>query len=299
MMTKERRGGKPTPFSFSLVSETLKKSSKMTYVKTNVLKPGDNKGAGGNKKDLVILFDMDDVATFPDRDPAGVVIADNIVFKPNAYMVKIYATVTTITGGDNSEGDLDAQGFVHNLVFDHPGSSQAIREAKQNWIARNMGALVQKCGETTFDLYGTPCAPLILQTKWEDTKDKNIHNFTFKSLKNPYSVAIYQGTTTFDVVNGTAEADATTVDVASGSGQYQLTDGGEAAATLTTLSNPSNGGMYTLLGSGGAHPSLITSANDFILAGGVSWTAIAGATITFKAFQTGVSTWKFIEQSRS
>lgn len=270
----------------------------MTYVKLNVAKPGDNKGAGGNKKDKIILFDMDDVATFPDRDSKGIVITENLVFKAGAYMITLYATVTSIVGGDNSEGDLDAEGFVHNLVFDHPGSAKEIREFKQNWLSKNIGALVQKCGEVDIDLYGTLCAPLRSIMKWEDTKDKNVHNFTFKSMKSPYSVAIYQGSTTFEAVTGTVAADATVVNVAAGQGTYQLTTGTASAETLTGMTNPVNGGVYTLLGSGGAHPSMITDANDFELANGVAWTALSGTFITFKAFKDGASTWKFFEQSR-
>jgi hypothetical protein len=278
---------------------TLKNTTKMTYVKTNVLKPGDNKGAGGNKKDTVILFDMDDVQVFPDRDASRVLITDNLVMKAGAYMIKLYATVTSIVGGDNSEGDLDAEGFVQNFVFDHPGSAKDIREFKANWLSRNIGILVQKCGETDFDLYGTPCAPMRIVTKWEDTKDKNVHAFTFKSMKSPYPVAIYQGNAVFDTVTGTIAANATTANVAAGQGQYQLTSGTAAAATITTMTGASNSGVYTFLGSGGTYPSLITAANDFILAGGVSWSALAGTSITFKAFNVGAGTWKFIEQSRA
>jgi hypothetical protein len=270
----------------------------MTYVKLNVAKPGDNKGAGGNKRDKIILIDLEDIATFPDRDSKGVVITDNLILKANAYMITAYATVTSIVGGDASEGDLDAEGFVHNLAFDHPGSAKEIRELKQNWLSRHIIALVQKCGEADYDLYGTPCAPLRSTMKWEDTKDKNVHNFTFKSMKSPYSVAIYQGSTTFDTVTGTVAADATVVNVAAGQGTYQTTTGTAAAATLTTMTNPVNGGVYTLLGSGGTYPSVITDANDFELASGVTWTALSGTFITFKAFKDGASTWKFFEQSR-
>ena len=71
------------------------------------------------------------------------------------------------------------------------------------------------------------------------------------------------------------------------------------ADTITTMTGASNSGVYTFLGSGGTYPSLISSANDFILAGGVSWSALAGTSITFKAFNVGAGTWKFIEQSRA
>jgi hypothetical protein len=51
------------------------------------------------------------------------------------------------------------------------------------------------------------------------------------------------------------------------------------------------------VGSGGAFPSEITGT-DFLLASGTAWSAIAGAEITFKAFKSGSSAWKFIEMSR-
>ena len=165
----------------------------MAYVKINVLKPSDNKGTGGNKKDKIILFDMDDLLNFPDRDANGVLITDNLVFKANAYMITLFATITSIVGGNSSEGDLDAEGFVQSLSFDHPGSSKEIREFNLNWLPKNIGALVQKCGESSFDLYGSLCAPLRLTSKWEDTKDKNVHNFTFKSMKSSFSSSIYHG----------------------------------------------------------------------------------------------------------
>jgi hypothetical protein len=56
--------------------------------------------------------------------------------------------------------------------------------------------------------------------------------------------------------------------------------------------------VFTLLGSGGSYPSTIPTGNDFILASGTTWTALANAHITFKAFKDGGATYKFIEQSR-
>ena len=270
-----------------------------SYVKVNVVKPGSNKGAGGDKKDTIILFDWDDVLTYPSRDDKGIVITDNIVFKPNAYMIQVYATLDKIKSGSASSGELDAEGFEQTLEFTHPGSELEIREFKSNWLSRNIGAIVLHCHSTRKDQFGTPCEPMRMVAKWEDDKDKNISTITLKSSnKGPCDVADYQGTTVFDTVKGTVAADATTVDVAAGEGQYQLTTGTASAETLTTLSNPVNGGIYSLLGSGGAHPSQITAANDFVLSSGTTWTALSGAQITFKAFKNGVSTWKFFEQSR-
>lgn len=272
----------------------------MTYVKVNVTKPTGNPGVGGNKKDLIILIDKDDILTFPSRDSKGVVITDNIVMKPNAYAIKVYGTVNTIKSGSATEGDIDAEGFTHTLDFEHPGNSVAIREFKTNWLGRSIIALVEYCSTGTKDLFGTPCAPMRMSTKWEDDKDKNKSTITLKSAqKCEYEVADYQGTLVFESVMGTIAADDTSPDVAAGEGQYQLTDGSAASVEITTLDNPVNGGVYTLLGSGGTYPSTIPDGNDFILASGTTWTALAGSQITVKAFKDGAATWKFIEQSRS
>jgi len=272
----------------------------MTYVKVSVAKPGSNKGAGGDKKDKIILFDFDDVLTWPARDSKGVIVTDNIVFNPGAYMINIYATTDKIKIGSNSEGDLDAEGFVQNLEFTHPGNENEIREFKSNWMSRNIGAIIERCSSTKKDLLGSPCAALKMVIKWEDDKDKNLTTFTLKSAnKGPYDVADYQGTTTFDTVKATVAANATSANLASGEGQYQLTVGSASAANITSCTNAVNGGTYSFLGSGGTYPSTIDSGDDFILSNGTTWTALSGSVLTFRAFKDGANTWKFIEVSRS
>jgi hypothetical protein len=272
----------------------------MTYVKVSVAKPGQNKGAGGDKKDRIILFEWDDVATNPERDSKGIVITDNIVFKPNAYMITVYATSQSIKVGSNTEGDPDAEGFIHTLEFEHPGNLQAIREFKQNCLSHNFGAIVEHCSSNKKDLLGSPCAPLRLTIKWEDDKDKNKSTLSFKSsLKFAYDVADYQGTTTFDTVTGIVSEDSLNVNLVSGEGRYQLADGSAAAVKVATCSNAVNGMVFTLIGSGGTYPSTIEDGDEFVLASGATWTALANSTITFKAFKNGSSSFQYIEQSRT
>lgn len=270
----------------------------MSYVKVNVNKPGDNKGVGGDKKAMIIVFDFDDVATMPARDSKGIVITGNLAFNSGAYMSKVYATQNTIKAMVDSEGDPDAKGIIQTVEFDHPGDAVAIREFRANWMNKNIGIIIEKCSDTTKSLYGTPCAPLQMVFKAEDDKDKNKTTFTFKSTQKGPDVADYQGTTTFDAVMGTPAADATSINVAAGEGRYQLTDGSAAAVNITTMTNAVVGGKYTLLGSGGTYPSTIDKGDDFILADGTTWTALAGAEITFEAFKSDTAAWKFIERSR-
>lgn len=269
------------------------------YVKLSVSKPGLNKGVGGNKKDKIILFDFDDVLTWPAPDSKGVVITDNIVFKDGAYAIEVYGTSNTIALNNATEGEMDAVGFKPTLEFSHPGSSIEIREFVANWLSRNIGAIVVKCSSGEKDLIGTPCAALRMMPAFVDDKDQNKTTLKFETQQvTQFCIAAYQGTVTFDTVTGTIAADAASIDAANGEGRYQLSDGSVSAVEITTATNVTDGMVFTLIGSGGTNPSTIPSGNDFQLASGTTWTALAGSEITFKAFKNGASSFVFVEQSR-
>lgn len=271
----------------------------MTYVKVSVLKPGNNAGVGGDKKSLITFFDFDDVQTYPTRDSKGVVMTNNIVLKEGAYMIQVYASTKSIKITHETEGEEDARGILQGLEFAHPGSENAIEEFLTNWMNRDIGCIVENCSTNKKRQLGTPCAPLVLEAASEDSDAMNKSTLTLKSKnKSAYRAADYQGTITFSDVTDTVDADASKIDLSAGEGRYQLTDN-TAATEITTCTNATNGMVFTLLGSGGDNPATITKANDFILAGGTTWTGIAGATITFKAFKSDASAWKFIEVSRS
>ena len=268
----------------------------MTYVKVDVTKPGDNKGVGGDKKATITIFDWDDVATMPSRDASGIQIAGTIAMNSGAYMTKLYATQSTVKAGADSEGDPDAKGITQTVEFEHPGDGITIREFRANWMNKNIGIIIERCSSTQKNLYGTPCSPLQMVFKAEDDKDKNKTTFTFKSTQKGPDVGDYQGTMTYSAVVATIAANATTVGLTT-NGRYQLTTGSSASATITTCTGATDGMVFTLIGSGGTYPSAI-SGGDFLLSSGTAWNALAGAEITFKVFQSGASTYKFIELSR-
>lgn len=272
----------------------------MTYVKVNVNKPDSGVGAGGDKKDIITLFDFEDVLSFPARDSKGIVISGDITLNPGAYMIKIYGTQDTIKASVASEGDPDKKGYIHTLEFQHPGSEQEIEEFLQNWHNKNIGAVIERCSENHKKQYGTPCAPLQLTVASDDSKDSNNSTLTLKSTqKSQFRPAIYEGALSYDTVKGTVPANDTSPTVAAGEGEYQLTTGTVSSVNITTLDNAVDGNVYKLLGSGGTYPSTIDDGDDFLLKNGTTWTAASGAWITFKAFKDGSSTFKFIELSRS
>lgn len=268
------------------------------YTKVDVLKPGDNKGVGGDKKDKLIIFDWDDVLTMPQRDSKGIVITGNIVFKPNTYQTKLYVTQSTIKAGADSEGDPDAKGITQTVEGSHPGDSVEIREFRANWMNKNIGIIIEKCGTQRKNLYGTPCAPLQMVFKAEDDKDKNNTTFTFKSIQKGPDVADYQGTFTFDAPIATVPAATETINVAAGEGRYQLTSG-VAGCRIMGLTGGVEGGVYTLVGSGGAHPpDISTDEGEIILEHGINWVALEGSEITIRAYPIANNTLSYYEQSR-
>ena len=80
------------------------------YVKASVRKPGGMPGKGLNPKDQIVIYDVDDIAYFPQRNAAGVVIEEDIVMKPGRYAVSVYLTPGTASLSSNSDGD--AGGFL-------------------------------------------------------------------------------------------------------------------------------------------------------------------------------------------
>ena len=272
----------------------------MTYIKVNVTKPTtQSPGKGGDKKNKITFIDLDDLVSEASRDSKGIVISGNHQFKDSTYAIEIYATIDSISGKANSEGDIDAEGMIQEVLFAHPGSEKEVREFRSNWLNRNIMIIVDHCLSGIKDQYGSICAPLRMKLEATDDKEQNKSSFTFTSAQKGPDIGIYEGTITLSSPVATVPEDATSVDLSSGEGEYQMTDGSVAPVTITTCTNVVDGMVFTLLGSGGSHPSTITDANDFILKNGTSWSALANSTITFKAYKDGAATWKFIEQSRT
>lgn len=269
--------------------------SAMTYIPISVIKKQN--ATPGNKRDRIVVFDWDDVASFA-RVDGQALIDGNIVMKSGKYMIEVYGTVSTITPSYSTEGDPDARGLLHAMAFNHPGEHDDVMDFIQNHLNKNLGVIVQKCDSNLKRVYGSPCAPLQLVPTGVDDENMNAQQLEFEaSARTRYVPPRYEGTLTLSEVTGTFTADDATPSVAAGVGQYQTTDNASANA-FTTLDDAQDGGIYTLLGSGGSNPSTI-SGGDFLLKNGTAWTALAGSQITFKAFKDGASSFKFIETHRS
>lgn len=167
----------------------------MTYVKVSIPKrSGGSPGAPTAKKPTIVVINTRDILTWPARDANGVKLAGDIVLKPEAKAIGIYATHSTIKRNDGSEGDPDAEGFLHNLSFAHPGNSLARDEFSQNNISEDLILISQ--GETAADVrvHGTPTNPMKMVIEEQDDNEGTKVTFTFKSaLRTKYKSAHYTG----------------------------------------------------------------------------------------------------------
>jgi len=270
----------------------------LAYALVSVGHPGPGAGTPGDKNDRIIIFRWDDVANY-NRVQDQALVDGNITMKPGKYMIEIYGSINTISPGYSAEGDPDAMGIIHALNFSHPGDAQEVMDFLQNNFNLNLGAIVRKCGSNTSKVYGTPCHPLQIAPTGVDDENKVGQEIALTGInRTRFWPATYEGTFTLETVTGTFTADDVTPSVANGTGRYALVDN-TAPTEITGLDDAVHNGVYTLIGSGGSNAATIPTGNSFILKDGVTWTAITGSEITFKAIKSGASDYTFIELSRS
>ncbi|GAK96823.1 hypothetical protein JCM19294_1132 [Nonlabens tegetincola] len=259
-------------------------------------------GAPRGKDTEIVIFRWDHVQTKAPRDSKGVKMQGNIVFKDGMYATQVYATSSSISLPRGIEGDEDKGAYTQVPEFSHPGSPLELEELQYNLMNKPLGVAVKvgACDgeEPYYKVYGTACNPLRLIVEGQDDNEGVADIMRFE-MSRPSSVppGRYYGTWTFDSAT-VVLADATTVDVTNGDGEYQLTDNA-APTEITGLTNAVNGGKYTLLGSGGTNPATIQATGNFILLEGADWQGLSGERLTLQAFKDGASSFKFFELSRS
>ena len=268
----------------------------MSYIKASVTRPAGNPGKGIQPRDLLVIYDVDDIAYFPERNAAGVVIEEDIVMKAGCYGVELYITPGTAEITSASEGDPDAEGFTPSVKANHPGNSREIREFKTNMTGRNLIVAVSYCSGKPTDLVGSPCNPVRLTSSYTGNNEQNTNELTFTQAMKGDDVAIYNGTLPLAEPVATIATGIRNVTYA-GDGQYQLTSG---EAAIESVTGGHHGAVITLVGTGGTAPT-VAASNVFMLKDGRAWTGSEGAQLTLRAFQkaaTGENQLVWIEQSR-
>ncbi|MFC0605901.1 hypothetical protein [Winogradskyella pulchriflava] len=273
----------------------------MSYSNPSIVEKG--RGSAESKSFEIIIMDVNDIATFPTRDSSNVAMSGNFVMKDGKYVTKMQVSSSKTSLPVTSEGEEDNVSISALPEFSFPGSTLAFEEFVANWTNRSVIVAVQvgACGggSSFWRVYGSQCAPLSLLLEAQNNNDATMGLIKFQQFaKTDLMPGRYSGTFTLATVADTVDADATTVDVSNGNGEYQLQDN-TGATEITDLTNATNNGKYTILGSGGSNPATISTGGNFVLVGGVDWTGTSGATITFNAIDAGSSDHVFIEISRT
>ncbi|MFV0376897.1 MAG: hypothetical protein ACK5JD_06285 [Mangrovibacterium sp.] len=167
----------------------------MGYTPVSVPKSGANPGRPKGKDSNIIIFRMDDVLNFPNRDANGVQseVGQNLTFKAGFSAIAVYATPSSIKRYDTGEGDPDAKGWLQNLEFEHPGDELAFEEWKENNINENLGACSFRRGFTNAKIHGTIEEPLQFEVEEQDDKDGLKTTVKLKSVMRGPKSMIYQG----------------------------------------------------------------------------------------------------------
>jgi len=273
----------------------------MSWIQPSLITKG--KGAAQSKYFQIRIGFLKDVANYPTEIDGSVELSGNYVLQDGKYFTDLQVSASKTSLPTTGEGEEDNISLSSLPEFYAPGSSVVLENFIQNAIGESVIVFVRvgSCGanDSFWYQYGSCAAPLTLIPEGANNNDGTGYLLKFQQFaKTDKMPKRYYGTFTLATVTGTVAADATTIDVTNGPGEYQLADN-TAATDITDLTNASNNAKYTVLGSGGSNPATITNGGNFILLGGVDWQGLAGTSITFNAIDAGSGDHVFIETARS
>ncbi|MDD5509024.1 MAG: hypothetical protein PHD25_12000 [Bacteroidales bacterium] len=236
----------------------------------------------------------DSTQAFPSRSGRE---RGNIPLKAGEYWHYINSVIDSPEPKFNAEEGEIASLITNELSFIVGGMEDDVLNLLETGIGQGFYVVWEICSTGEKFLGGNGCKPLKLSSfTGGATKDNTSSTITFKNQCGEIWSKYIGNTPTEDP--DTVAADATTITMTDNS-RYQLTDGTAAAAEITSFTSVTDadiGRVMTILGSGGSHPSTIgTTANDFLVIGGVEWEALANSQISFKVFKDGAASYKFFE----
>ena len=161
------------------------------YSMVSVKKQGSNPGQPRGKKNILLIFDFDKFKMV--RDEKSVKVTALTAIDNTVKPIGMFVNQNSIDAGDEVKGDAYARGFIHHVNFDHPGTELEVAEFKGNNVNSNLGAIVIGCDstETTAKVYGTPCAPLMMQAANEqDTSEAHNNHFELRTEMRTWPVGI-------------------------------------------------------------------------------------------------------------
>lgn len=166
----------------------------MSYAVKSIGRPAGGAGNPRPKNPNILLFEMDDVETFPTRTTGTTTAAEGFVLKTGKKLFGIYATPSSIEVIQEPEGDADARGYKKGTKFEHPGNSVEVEDCVEHYSNKNLGAIVRDCNGEGARIIGDPCNPLSMKVETTETKDGTKKTFTLQQdVRDEFRILRYTG----------------------------------------------------------------------------------------------------------
>ena len=265
----------------------------MTYIKQSVPRAKGNPGIGIQVRDTIVIYDVEDIAFFPPRNNAGVLLEGDIVSVPGRYAIGLYQTPGTMKITSGAEGDTDEVGFKPQVVFKHPGNSLEVREFKANYVNRRVIVVILHCSGEPADVIGDLCNPCVITPSYTGDNDSNSNEFTIAQVSKGNDIGMYTGTITLEEPVAVVDKEAATINYVA-DGQYQLQP---SSVAFSSIDGGHHGSVITILGTPGVTPE-VEASSTILLRGGRQFSAAEGCQLTLRAFESADKSIVWIEQSR-
>ena len=234
---------------------------------------------------LIALDQIDRTKPFPqpnaNREVAPVPLKPGEI--PHYFEAHDIPTFT----GTTEKGDITTTG-ENSFVIIMGGARVPLYNFIEEYSGGKFILLFKHIKKKEWYILGELERPIILSnTETKDDKDGRYTTFTFKRSSVDLPL-VYTGNPAVTAA-GSVAAGATTIAITPASNTYTIANGTSAAAAIATVSglSKSDKGRYiTLIGAGTDKPATIADGSTFILEDGATWTAKAGASITFRVFDT-------------
>lgn len=192
---------------------------------------------------------------------------------------------TFLSNGE--KGDITTSGTNQFIII-----MGGMRDQLLNFIEDHAGGkfviLFKEIGEDQYYILGEYDRPMVLKSyEAKNDKDGRYVTFTFERT-SVMQYCKYIG----DIIKAPAElhaAGATELAIKATNNSYEIPNGADATyaiASVSGLTNNDKGRFITLNGTGTDKAATIADGNTFILEDGVTWTAKAGSSITFRVLDS-------------
>ncbi|HBV50397.1 MAG TPA: hypothetical protein DEB64_06340 [Alistipes sp.] len=166
----------------------------MPYTKKAIGRPAGGAGNPTPKNPNILIFDQEDVETYPTREIGVTVATEGFKLKEGTKLQPVYATPESIELLQEAEGEADARGYKKGVKFAYPGTDTDMEDFTEFNSNRNLGAIVRSCDGGAVKIIGSPCNPLSLKSETQDNKEGAKNTITLQQdIRDAFRILTYTG----------------------------------------------------------------------------------------------------------